>query len=194
MSSNSQTTLYSPLQPSSDDAKDLDDRVIKDKLRKILKRLGKLKCSREVKGDTVFMIEKEGLIEWDVRVFSLSRAVMLPSPALWAMCTTWRSVGRRSRSWRRCCWAALTAERPTSPRRVWSTTWNQSTLQWVILCILPSNRATLDQMFGVFFNCLHLPLTHRHLRRARRTRLWKLGRRPIQSGQPAAGCSAPPPR
>lgn len=23
----------------------------------------------------------------------------------------------------------------------------------------------------VFFNCLHLPLTHRHLRRARRTRL-----------------------
>lgn len=63
MSSNSQTTLYSPLQPSSDDAKDLDDRVIKDKLRKILKRLGKLKCSREVKGDAVFMMEKEGLIE-----------------------------------------------------------------------------------------------------------------------------------
>uniref|UniRef100_A0A3Q4BKT6 Zinc finger protein 512 n=1 Tax=Mola mola TaxID=94237 RepID=A0A3Q4BKT6_MOLML len=29
------------------DAKDLDDRVIKDKLRKILKRLGKLKCSKE---------------------------------------------------------------------------------------------------------------------------------------------------
>lgn len=35
-------------QPSADDAKDLDDRVIKDKLRKILKRLGKLKCSKEV--------------------------------------------------------------------------------------------------------------------------------------------------
>ncbi|XP_068610139.1 zinc finger protein 512 [Brachionichthys hirsutus] len=33
--------------PSSGDTKDLDDRVIKDKLRKILKRLGKLKCSRE---------------------------------------------------------------------------------------------------------------------------------------------------
>ncbi|XP_068197963.1 zinc finger protein 512B isoform X2 [Antennarius striatus] len=33
--------------PSSDDTKDLDDRVIKDKLRKILKRLGKLKCSKE---------------------------------------------------------------------------------------------------------------------------------------------------
>ncbi|KAM3602442.1 uncharacterized protein V6R79_004217 [Siganus canaliculatus] len=33
--------------PSPDDAKDLDDRVIKDKLRKILKRLGKLKCSKE---------------------------------------------------------------------------------------------------------------------------------------------------
>ncbi|TKS75398.1 Zinc finger protein 512 [Collichthys lucidus] len=33
--------------PSADDAKDLDDRVIKDKLRKILKRLGKLKCSKE---------------------------------------------------------------------------------------------------------------------------------------------------
>lgn len=35
-------------QPSSTDAKDLDDRVIKDNLRKILKRLGKLKCSKEV--------------------------------------------------------------------------------------------------------------------------------------------------
>ncbi|XP_044232486.1 zinc finger protein 512B [Thunnus albacares] len=33
--------------PSADDAKDLDDRAIKDKLRKILKRLGKLKCSKE---------------------------------------------------------------------------------------------------------------------------------------------------
>uniref|UniRef100_A0AAZ1XC98 Zinc finger protein 512 n=1 Tax=Oreochromis aureus TaxID=47969 RepID=A0AAZ1XC98_OREAU len=33
--------------PSADDAKDLDDRTIKDKLRKILKRLGKLKCSKE---------------------------------------------------------------------------------------------------------------------------------------------------
>ncbi|KAE8286528.1 Zinc finger protein 512 [Larimichthys crocea] len=33
--------------PSAEDAKDLDDRVIKDKLRKILKRLGKLKCSKE---------------------------------------------------------------------------------------------------------------------------------------------------
>ncbi|XP_058470320.1 zinc finger protein 512 isoform X1 [Solea solea] len=33
--------------PSVDDVKDLDDRVIKDKLRKILKRLGKLKCSKE---------------------------------------------------------------------------------------------------------------------------------------------------
>lgn len=37
-----------PSQPSADDAKDLDDRAIKDKLRKILKRLGKLKCSKEV--------------------------------------------------------------------------------------------------------------------------------------------------
>ncbi|KAJ0026549.1 hypothetical protein NQD34_017549 [Periophthalmus magnuspinnatus] len=34
------------LLPSSD-AKDMDDRATKDKLRKILKRLGKLKCSRE---------------------------------------------------------------------------------------------------------------------------------------------------
>lgn len=126
---------------------------------------------------------------------SLFRAVMLPSPASWATCTTWRSVGRRSQSWRRCCWAALTAGRPTSPRQVWSTTWNQSTLQWVVLRILPSNRATLDQMFGgFFFNCLHLSLTHRHLRRARRARLWKLSGRPIQSGQPVAGCSVPPPR
>uniref|UniRef100_A0A671XD69 Zinc finger protein 512 n=1 Tax=Sparus aurata TaxID=8175 RepID=A0A671XD69_SPAAU len=33
--------------PSSEEAKNLDDRVIKDKLRKILKRLGKLKCSKE---------------------------------------------------------------------------------------------------------------------------------------------------
>ncbi|XP_069581378.1 zinc finger protein 512B [Brachyistius frenatus] len=33
--------------PSADDAKNLDDRAIKDKLRKILKRLGKLKCSQE---------------------------------------------------------------------------------------------------------------------------------------------------
>ncbi|XP_031172082.2 zinc finger protein 512B [Sander lucioperca] len=33
--------------PSAEDAKDLDDRAIKDKLRKILKRLGKLKCSKE---------------------------------------------------------------------------------------------------------------------------------------------------
>uniref|UniRef100_A0A674NHA6 Zinc finger protein 512 n=1 Tax=Takifugu rubripes TaxID=31033 RepID=A0A674NHA6_TAKRU len=33
--------------PLSNDAKDLDDRVIKEKLRKILKRLGKLKCSKE---------------------------------------------------------------------------------------------------------------------------------------------------
>ncbi|KAF0023887.1 hypothetical protein F2P81_024517 [Scophthalmus maximus] len=33
--------------PSADDAKGLDDRAIKDKLRKILKRLGKLKCSKE---------------------------------------------------------------------------------------------------------------------------------------------------
>lgn len=56
---NSQTILHSPLQPSSDDTKDLDDRVIKDKLRKILKRLGKLKCSREVKRETIFMMEKD---------------------------------------------------------------------------------------------------------------------------------------
>ncbi|KAM8832994.1 uncharacterized protein znf512 isoform 2-T4 [Spinachia spinachia] len=33
--------------PSAEDAKDLDGRAIKDKLRKILKRLGKLKCSQE---------------------------------------------------------------------------------------------------------------------------------------------------
>uniref|UniRef100_A0A087Y7N0 Zinc finger protein 512 n=1 Tax=Poecilia formosa TaxID=48698 RepID=A0A087Y7N0_POEFO len=33
--------------PSADDTKGLDDRAIKDKLRKILKRLGKLKCSKE---------------------------------------------------------------------------------------------------------------------------------------------------
>ncbi|KAM4632883.1 uncharacterized protein znf512 [Polymixia lowei] len=33
--------------PSPDDGNGLDDRAIKDKLRKILKRLGKLKCSRE---------------------------------------------------------------------------------------------------------------------------------------------------
>ncbi|XP_063757459.1 zinc finger protein 512B isoform X2 [Eleginops maclovinus] len=33
--------------PSAEDAKGLDDRAIKDKLRKILKRLGKLKCSKE---------------------------------------------------------------------------------------------------------------------------------------------------
>ncbi|XP_069371077.1 zinc finger protein 512 isoform X2 [Paralichthys olivaceus] len=33
--------------PSAEEAKDLDDRAIKDKLRKILKRLGKLKCSKE---------------------------------------------------------------------------------------------------------------------------------------------------
>ncbi|XP_034436850.1 zinc finger protein 512B isoform X3 [Hippoglossus hippoglossus] len=33
--------------PSAEEAKDLDDRTIKDKLRKILKRLGKLKCSKE---------------------------------------------------------------------------------------------------------------------------------------------------
>ncbi|XP_074471508.1 uncharacterized protein znf512 [Sebastes fasciatus] len=33
--------------PSAEDAKDLDDRAIKDKLRRILKRLGKLKCSKE---------------------------------------------------------------------------------------------------------------------------------------------------
>ncbi|XP_056150581.1 uncharacterized protein znf512 [Lampris incognitus] len=33
--------------PSPDDASGLDDRAIKDKLRKILKRLGKLKCSKE---------------------------------------------------------------------------------------------------------------------------------------------------
>ncbi|CAK6984915.1 zinc finger protein 512B, partial [Scomber scombrus] len=33
--------------PSAEDVKDLDDRAIKDKLRKILKRLGKLKCSKE---------------------------------------------------------------------------------------------------------------------------------------------------
>lgn len=33
--------------PSADNAEDLDDRAIKDKLRKILKRLGKLKCSKE---------------------------------------------------------------------------------------------------------------------------------------------------
>ncbi|XP_034555364.1 zinc finger protein 512B [Notolabrus celidotus] len=33
--------------PSAEDAKNLDDRVIKEKLRKILKRLGKLKCSKE---------------------------------------------------------------------------------------------------------------------------------------------------
>lgn len=37
------------VQPSAEDAMDLDDRAIKDKLRKILKRLGKLKCSKEVK-------------------------------------------------------------------------------------------------------------------------------------------------
>lgn len=50
--------------PSAEDAKDLDDRAIKDKLRRILKRLGKLKCSKEV------------------------RAAALPSPASWATCTT----------------------------------------------------------------------------------------------------------
>ncbi|XP_068433277.1 zinc finger protein 512B-like [Clinocottus analis] len=33
--------------PSAEDAKNLDDRAIKEKLRKILKRLGKLKCSKE---------------------------------------------------------------------------------------------------------------------------------------------------
>uniref|UniRef100_A0A1A7XJ57 Zinc finger protein 512 n=1 Tax=Iconisemion striatum TaxID=60296 RepID=A0A1A7XJ57_9TELE len=33
--------------PSTEDVKDLNDRAIKDKLRKILKRLGKLKCSKE---------------------------------------------------------------------------------------------------------------------------------------------------
>uniref|UniRef100_A0A672I7V7 Zinc finger protein 512 n=1 Tax=Salarias fasciatus TaxID=181472 RepID=A0A672I7V7_SALFA len=33
--------------PSLDDVSELDDRAIKDKLRKVLKRLGKLKCSRE---------------------------------------------------------------------------------------------------------------------------------------------------
>ncbi|XP_029902820.1 zinc finger protein 512 isoform X2 [Myripristis murdjan] len=33
--------------PSPDEANDLDDRAVKDKLRKILKRLGKLKCSKE---------------------------------------------------------------------------------------------------------------------------------------------------
>ncbi|XP_034017924.1 zinc finger protein 512 [Thalassophryne amazonica] len=33
--------------PSADDTKNLDDRATKDKLRKILKRLGKLKCSKE---------------------------------------------------------------------------------------------------------------------------------------------------
>ncbi|TNN45439.1 Zinc finger protein 512 [Liparis tanakae] len=33
--------------PSAEDAKNLDDRTIKDRLRKILKRLGKLKCSKE---------------------------------------------------------------------------------------------------------------------------------------------------
>ncbi|KAM9704304.1 zinc finger protein 512 [Menidia menidia] len=33
--------------PSVDDVKDLDDRALKEKLRKILKRLGKLKCSKE---------------------------------------------------------------------------------------------------------------------------------------------------
>lgn len=59
------------------------------------------------------------------------RVVLLPLPASWAMCTTWRSVGRRNLSWRRCCWIALTVGKPTSPRLVWSTTWNQSMLRWV---------------------------------------------------------------
>lgn len=35
-------------QPAVDNTKDLDDRDVKDKLRTILKRLGKLKCSKEV--------------------------------------------------------------------------------------------------------------------------------------------------
>ncbi|XP_024146976.1 zinc finger protein 512B isoform X1 [Oryzias melastigma] len=51
--------------PTVNDTKDLDDHAMKDKLRKILKRLGKLKCSREVRmsdappldgyGDGVFL-------------------------------------------------------------------------------------------------------------------------------------------
>lgn len=42
------TDRVSVSQPSAD-AEDLDDRAIKDKLRKILKRLGRLKCSKEVR-------------------------------------------------------------------------------------------------------------------------------------------------
>ena len=76
-------------QPSSEEAKDLDDRVIKDKLRKILKRLGKLKCSKEVNH---FHLAKEihlnTMGEDDVKCFFIFRAVPLPSPASWATCTT----------------------------------------------------------------------------------------------------------
>lgn len=36
------------LQPTVNDTEELDDHAVKEKLRKILKRLGKLKCSKEV--------------------------------------------------------------------------------------------------------------------------------------------------
>lgn len=35
-------------QPSPDDINGLDDQSMKEKLRKVLKRMGKLKCSKEV--------------------------------------------------------------------------------------------------------------------------------------------------
>uniref|UniRef100_A0A673C272 Zinc finger protein 512 n=1 Tax=Sphaeramia orbicularis TaxID=375764 RepID=A0A673C272_9TELE len=43
----SSTGMKYHIMADHNDAKDLDDRAIKDKLRKILKRLGKLKCSKE---------------------------------------------------------------------------------------------------------------------------------------------------
>ena len=40
------TVLF--FQPSPDDINGLDDQSMKEKLRKVLKRMGKLKCSKEV--------------------------------------------------------------------------------------------------------------------------------------------------
>lgn len=128
------------------------------------------------------------------------RAVVLPSPASWATCTTWRSVGRRSLSWRRCCSIVPTVGKPTSPRPVWSTTWNQSMLLWVRPKRLFSLQMTKLHRHTQKFNYVDwvsldwIALSPRCPRKTRKTRHWRPRGRPTRRGRPAAGCSERRPR
>lgn len=89
------------------------------------------------------------------------RAVTLPSPASWAMCTTWRSVERRSQSLRRCCWIAPTVGKHTNLRLVWSTTLNQSMHLWVTFHWNEINSNPVPLLYFKDLNCIKLiPMIH----------------------------------